>query len=68
MARVFFFSDCPNASTLDIIFVLDGSGSVGKENFDDVKDWVKKVSEGFNISKEETSIGVIQYSGFNNSG
>ena len=60
----FSLSVCPKASTLDIIFVLDGSGSVGSKNFDDVKYWVKEVSRDLHITDGITRIEVIQYSGY----
>ena len=62
-----FCSDCPKTSTLDIIFVLDGSGSVGKQNFNGVKNWVKEVSNDFFNKDETTKIGVIQYSSYQQS-
>ena len=56
-----------NASTLDIIFVLDGSGSVKEKNFIEVKNWVKEVSKNFYIRDGTTEIGVIQYSTYKSS-
>ncbi|KAI8506670.1 Cartilage matrix protein [Branchiostoma belcheri] len=50
---------CPNE--LDIIFVLDGSGSVGSDNFERIKTFVSKTVARFNISPTETQFGVIQY-------
>jgi len=47
---------CP----LDIIFVLDGSSSVGRDNFVIVKNWVTESAQRF--STEDVQIGVIQYS------
>jgi len=55
---------CPKVSnaTLDLIFLLDGSGSVTEENFRIVRNWVITVSRNFNISDGRTQIGVLQYS------
>ncbi|XP_019627188.1 PREDICTED: collagen alpha-3(VI) chain-like [Branchiostoma belcheri] len=50
---------CPNE--LDIIFVLDGSGSVGSDNFEKIKTFVSKTVARFNIGLTETQFGVIQY-------
>ncbi|XP_035659096.1 uncharacterized protein LOC118404179 [Branchiostoma floridae] len=47
---------------LDIIFLLDGSGSVGASNFEKVKQFTKKAISGFDISPSGTQVGVIQYS------
>ncbi|XP_035692568.1 uncharacterized protein LOC118427037 [Branchiostoma floridae] len=51
---------CPNQ--LDIIFVLDGSGSIGTDNFERIKTFVSKAVTRFNIGPTQTQIGVIQYS------
>ncbi|XP_078489530.1 integrin alpha-D-like [Ciona intestinalis] len=56
-------SKCP-VEDLDLIFLLDGSGSVTVPdplNFDRVKQWVKNVTDRFDISTF-ANIGVIQYS------
>ncbi|XP_076823148.1 integrin alpha-D-like isoform X1 [Clavelina lepadiformis] len=50
--------------TLDLIFLIDGSGSVNEKdqgNFNRVKEWVKTVTSSFDISSS-TDVGVIQYS------
>ncbi|KAI8478025.1 Cartilage matrix protein, partial [Branchiostoma belcheri] len=47
---------------LDIIFLLDGSGSVGASNFEKVKQFTKKTISGFDIGPSSTQVGVIQYS------
>ena len=51
-------------SDLDLIFLLDGSSSLGVADFEIVKDFVVEVSSRFNIEDGSTQIGVIQYSGF----
>ena len=60
------FLVCPTAtsSNLDLIFLLDGSSSVGTANFNTVKQWVQTVSRQFNIEDGSSKIGVIQYSTF----
>ncbi|XP_066303182.1 uncharacterized protein [Branchiostoma lanceolatum] len=47
---------------MDMVFVLDGSGSVGADNFETVKDFVVSVVDGFEIGRSRTRIGVVQYS------
>ena len=57
------FSDfCSTSSTLDLIMLLDGSGSVEKKNFDIMKEWVKKIVSSFHIEDGRTRIGLKQYS------
>ena len=42
------------------MLVLDGSGTVGKSNFDSqVKQWVKNVSKSMEIDKGLVQIGVV---------
>ena len=56
-------SECP-VLLIDLIFVLDGSGSVtanDPRNFDLVKSWVKTVSAKFDL-RGFAHVGVIQYS------
>ncbi|KAI8477848.1 Cartilage matrix protein [Branchiostoma belcheri] len=57
----FLFSEPPCPNELDIIFVLDGSGSVGSDNFEKIKTFVSKTVARFNIGPTETQFGVIQY-------
>ncbi|CAH1254030.1 COL12A1 [Branchiostoma lanceolatum] len=47
---------------LDIIFLIDGSGSVGASNFEKVKQFMQKTINGFGIGPNATQVGVIQYS------
>ena len=51
--------------TIDIMFVLDGSNSVGLSNFDKVKIWTNKVARHFHEYDRKTQIGVVQYSHYN---
>ena len=53
---------CGSPATLDLIFLLDSSGSVGRRDFRIVKNWVKKVSNNFEIASGRNQIGVIKYS------
>nr|XP_039269778.1 collagen alpha-5(VI) chain-like isoform X2 [Styela clava] len=48
-------AECPE-KTVDVMFVLDGSGSV-EGHFDKVKDWVKNVTK---LLKYQMRIGLIQ--------
>ncbi|CAH1238662.1 MATN2 [Branchiostoma lanceolatum] len=50
------------AAGLDLVFVLDGSASVGKNNFQLSKDFVNTVIQSFTIGLDLTRVGVIQYS------
>ena len=44
------------------MFVLDGSGSVGRGNFNLILGFVKDVVKGFKIGADDTRVSVIRYS------
>ena len=46
---------------LDIVFVLDASGSVGSSNFVTMKDFVKSIISSFEIGADKTRVGVIRF-------
>ena len=51
-----------SVNQVDLVFVLDGSGSVGQENFERTKSFVANVSDAFEIGADQTRVGVIKYS------
>ncbi|CAK8677504.1 integrin alpha-X-like [Clavelina lepadiformis] len=53
--------DC--GSDLDLIFLLDGSGSISLDQFRQVLNWTVAVASRFNI-EGATKIGVVQFSHF----
>ncbi|XP_076819309.1 matrilin-1-like isoform X2 [Clavelina lepadiformis] len=53
-------------TTLDMIFLLDGSFSVGFVHFELIKHWVRSFAREFNIADGSTQIGVVQYSHYDN--
>lgn len=46
----------------DFLFVLDGSGSIGADNFVLMQDFVKDIVGSSNIGPDEVRVGVIRYS------
>ena len=46
---------------LDIVFVLDASGSIGQSNFVIMRDFVKSIISNFEIGADKTRVGVIRY-------
>ena len=56
------FLAASQAPLLDIMLLIDGSGSVGRRDFVRVKNWVIAISSHFNIADNSTRIGVVQYS------
>ena len=63
-------SDCCFTSTVcdkdfDLTFVIDGSGSIrqaGAGNFDLMKDFIKRVIDGFTIGYDKTHVGAVIFS------
>ena len=49
-------------SGLDIVFVLDASGSIGNSNFVTMKNFVNSITSNFEIRAEKTCVGVIRFS------
>jgi len=52
---------CKNSVGADIIFVLDGSGSIGTANFNSIKTFVMDVINGFDVGADKTRFGVIKF-------
>uniref|UniRef100_G3WFQ7 Collagen alpha-1(XXI) chain n=1 Tax=Sarcophilus harrisii TaxID=9305 RepID=G3WFQ7_SARHA len=58
-----FVLGCRTAPT-DLVFILDGSYSVGPENFEIVKKWLVNISNNFDIGPKFIQVGVVQYSDY----
>ena len=54
--------DCETAGGADIVFVLDGSGSIGSTNFELVRDFVVEVVNSFEVSPNNYQFGLQQFS------
>ncbi|OXB70991.1 UNVERIFIED_CONTAM: hypothetical protein H355_012692 [Colinus virginianus] len=46
----------------DLVFILDASSSVGKEDFEKVRQWVSNLVETFEIGPDKTRVSVVRYS------
>lgn len=47
---------------LDIMLVLDGSGSISANDFRQVRDFSSRLAESFTIGDNATRIGIVQFS------
>ena len=48
--------------TADVVFVVDGSGSIGSSNFREVKSFIGSVVDAFDISSTKVRVALIQFS------
>ncbi|XP_075351891.1 collagen alpha-1(XII) chain-like [Mycteria americana] len=55
-------SVCRKASMADIIFLVDGSWSIGTKNFKIMQDLLYTIVNGFDIGQDKIRVGMIQYS------
>lgn len=46
----------------DIVFLVDSSGSIGSENFDLIKEFLKSIIKGLDIGPQKIRVGLAQYS------
>ncbi|XP_017708574.1 PREDICTED: collagen alpha-1(XXII) chain [Rhinopithecus bieti] len=46
----------------DLVFLLDTSSSVGKEDFEKVRQWVANLVDTFEVGPDRTRVGVVRYS------
>ncbi|CAN2389704.1 von Willebrand factor type A domain, partial [Pristimantis euphronides] len=53
---------CQEANVADIVFLVDGSWSIGAENFKSMQNFLYTMINGFDISQDNIRIGLIQYS------
>lgn len=46
----------------DLVYIIDGSWSVGYSNFDTAKSWLINITNGFDVGPQFTQVAVVQYS------
>lgn len=58
-----FYPECSASSVADLVFLVDGSWSVGRENFKYIRSVMATVAGAFDLGEDKTRVGVVQYSG-----
>uniref|UniRef100_A0A8K9UY42 VWFA domain-containing protein n=1 Tax=Oncorhynchus mykiss TaxID=8022 RepID=A0A8K9UY42_ONCMY len=53
---------CLNATLADIVFLVDGSSSISKDNFQEVRRFLHSFIEGLDIGADKVHIGLAQFS------
>ncbi|XP_066508656.1 collagen alpha-1(XXI) chain-like [Hoplias malabaricus] len=46
----------------DLVYIIDGSSSLGALDFDTAKRWLINITSGFDVSSRHTQVAVVQYS------
>ncbi|XP_060706236.1 collagen alpha-6(VI) chain-like [Hemiscyllium ocellatum] len=53
---------CVETEQADIFFLIDGSGSIQPNNFEEVRTFLSDVTKLFSIGADQVRVGVVQYS------
>ncbi|XP_026114550.1 collagen alpha-6(VI) chain-like [Carassius auratus] len=52
---------CTQNTVADIVFLVDGSTSIGPENFQQIREFLSSVVENFEVAPDRIRIGLVQY-------
>lgn len=50
------------SAVADLVFLVDGSWSVGRENFKFIRSFIGTLAGAFDIGEDKTRVAVVQYS------
>ncbi|KAJ8392978.1 hypothetical protein AAFF_G00068820 [Aldrovandia affinis] len=53
---------CSYTAIADLVFLVDGSWSVGRENFKHIRSFISAMAGAFDIGLDKTRVAVVQYS------
>uniref|UniRef100_A0A8C5FWC9 Collagen type XII alpha 1 chain n=1 Tax=Gadus morhua TaxID=8049 RepID=A0A8C5FWC9_GADMO len=53
---------CSVSALTDLVFLVDGSWSVGRENFKHIRSFIGAMAGAFEIGEDKTRVGIVQYS------
>uniref|UniRef100_A0AAQ5ZR50 Collagen, type XII, alpha 1a n=1 Tax=Amphiprion ocellaris TaxID=80972 RepID=A0AAQ5ZR50_AMPOC len=54
--------ECSVSAIADLVFLVDGSWSVGRENFKHIRSFIAALAGAFDIGEDKTRVAVVQYS------
>lgn len=57
-----FCIECSISAITDLVFLVDGSWSVGRENFKHIRSFIASLAGAFDIGEDKTRVAVVQYS------
>uniref|UniRef100_A0A3B5MVY3 VWFA domain-containing protein n=1 Tax=Xiphophorus couchianus TaxID=32473 RepID=A0A3B5MVY3_9TELE len=55
-------SVCTQEAVADLVFLVDGSWSIGTENFDQIRQFLYTLVNSFDVSPDHVRVGLVQYS------
>ena len=55
-----YFTDNDNA--VDVVFIVDSSGTIGRINFDKVKEWLAAIISTLDVGSDSVCIGLVIFS------
>uniref|UniRef100_A0A8C2IAF2 Collagen alpha-1(XII) chain n=1 Tax=Cyprinus carpio TaxID=7962 RepID=A0A8C2IAF2_CYPCA len=55
-------AECSVSAIVDLVFLVDGSWSVGRENFKFIRSFIGAMAGAFDIGEDKTRVAVVQYS------
>uniref|UniRef100_A0A665VJ26 Collagen, type XII, alpha 1b n=1 Tax=Echeneis naucrates TaxID=173247 RepID=A0A665VJ26_ECHNA len=56
------FPECSASAIADVVFLVDGSWSVGTPNFKYIRNFISAAAGAFHVGEDKTRVGVMQYS------
>ncbi|XP_042345729.1 collagen alpha-6(VI) chain-like [Plectropomus leopardus] len=55
--------ECENATTADIVFLIDGSSGIDSTDFQEIRSFLRNIIKALDVGTNKVRIGVAQYSG-----
>ncbi|MGH0126136.1 UNVERIFIED_CONTAM: hypothetical protein FKN15_073536 [Acipenser sinensis] len=53
---------CKSATLADIVFLVDESGSIGNQNFQQIRNFIRRTVDSLDVDSKKVRIGVVLYS------